>query len=184
MSLKFLSIILKEQVHNFGEIKLIILERNFCIYRRESVARMVNTSHFQPKGCEFESPKEVGAPREGVKRERNFCIYTNTSMQQHWCHRCDSYLKCPSLDDMSGNVHQQKGKRRAARRVGGEQQRHKYSKFSTGNWNFMSSILQHFTQKTRKHSHFSNFFFWQRIHLLWGENDQIFNLELAQNMKQ
>lgn len=24
----------------------------------------------------------------------------------------------------------------------------------------------------------------QRIHLLWGENDQIFNLELAQNMKQ
>lgn len=100
-------------------------------------------------------------------------------MKQHWCHRCDSYLKCkvlteakdliPSLDDMSGNVHQQKGKRRAARRLGGEQQRHNYSKFSTGNWNFTSSTLQYFTQRTRKHIEcFFHFFFFDREYISSG----------------
>jgi len=41
------------------------------LIRREGVARMVSTPHFQPKGCEFESPREqkgVGAPRGRKKK--------------------------------------------------------------------------------------------------------------------
>ncbi|KAM3360762.1 hypothetical protein P3S68_015616 [Capsicum galapagoense] len=53
----------------------------------------------------------------------------------------------------SGHIYQQKGKNGAARRLGGEQQRRNYSKFSTVNWvkrlHFMADRAGHLVHLER-----------------------------------
>lgn len=72
---------------------------------QERVARIVSTPHFQPKGSEFESPREkkrVGAHRKGLKKKKkeahmaqyrlvgnfkiqmlNYCVWLRNQVSRH-----------------------------------------------------------------------------------------------------